>query len=81
VYDYDAGSCNTVADMETYLTGISTGNLEVDPLFEDQTGGDWNLSNGSSLKFAGLDLSASLTIDRDGLPRTDPWSIGAYEKD
>jgi hypothetical protein len=64
------------------LHGVEcSGNIEADPLFEDEPAGDWRLQYGSPAAAAGLDLSASFTSDRDGSGRTSPWSIGAYEKD
>jgi hypothetical protein len=79
-YDYDSDSCTAVAQLQTYLpVGTASGNMESDPLFVG--GMDWHLQGGSPLKGAGLDLSPSFERDRDWTKRTDPWSIGAYEKD
>ena len=69
------------------------GNVEEDSLFEDEIGGDeeirdmddndWHLTDESpaAVREGGMDLSGDFTTDRDGNPRTAPWSMGAYEKD
>ena len=71
----------------------SSGNASDDPTFVDIDGADdiintmadndWHLgpSSTTSVTLGGLDLSSSFTTDKDGVPRTVPWSIGAYEKD
>jgi len=74
--------------MESYLSQSSnpvptTGNVSVDPEFENQEGGNYHLSVFTPVEVyeSGLDLSDSFTTDRDGVTRTHPWSMGAYEKD
>jgi len=44
---------------------------------------DWRLTASSPTEVTqgGLDLSAEFTTDKDGVTRTAPWSIGAYEQD
>ena len=79
-------SCGTVADMETYLAGQpepvpAAGNREEDPGFVDAAAHDYHLGGASPLWDQGLDLSAWFSGDRDGAPRTAPWSMGAYELD
>jgi hypothetical protein len=55
------------------------GNGTVDPGFSDPDHGDYHLAGASPIE--GADLSSDFTDDRDGVPRTVPWSVGAYEKD
>jgi hypothetical protein len=74
------------ADMITYLNGkigSVSGNTDVDPLFENQSGEawDWDLKGTSPVKDAGLDLSGNFTNDREGALRSGSWAIGAYEQD
>jgi hypothetical protein len=52
-----------------------------DPDFVDASGDNYHISGSSPIAGAGCDLSAFFTVDRDGLVRTVPWSIGAYERD
>jgi hypothetical protein len=66
-------------DLGTIYVG-SNGNINVDPGFVSAT--DFHLTSGStptSVSEGGLDLSASFTTDRDGVTRSAPWSMGAYE--
>jgi len=86
VYQYDGGSCTTVAQMESYLFDapnniVAVDNTSDNPDFENQSGLDWHLKATSSIKDAGLDLSVYFTHDREDVPRTFAWSIGAYEQD
>jgi hypothetical protein len=79
-------SCGTVAAMEAYLAGQpeavpAAGNREEDPVFVDAAAQDYHLGGASPLRDQGLDLSAWFGGDREGAPRTVPWSIGAYELD
>jgi Bacterial Ig-like domain len=72
------------------LLGASD-NASVDPEFADPNGpdddintmedNDWHLTGPSppEVTEGGLDLSSDFTDDKDGLTRTDPWSMGAYE--
>ncbi len=67
------------------VTQLSTpsgmNNISKDPKFEGPD--DWHLSTSSPIEVTGggLDLSADFQTDKDGKPRTVPWSIGAYEYD
>jgi hypothetical protein len=54
-------------------------NGSIAPDFMDEAAHDYRL--GSESPIDGCDLSAFFTTDRDGNPRTVPWSVGAYEKD
>jgi hypothetical protein len=54
-------------------------NGSIAPDFIDEAAHDYHL--GSASPVAGCDLSGSFSTDRDGNPRTVPWSVGAYEKD
>ncbi|MCX7787357.1 MAG: hypothetical protein N2442_06650, partial [Spirochaetes bacterium] len=52
------------------------------PLFVNPAANDYHLQASSPARAAGTDLSAEIpAVDRDGNPRTAPWSIGAYERD
>ncbi len=56
--------------------------VNVDPLFVNAAGNDYHLQASSPAKEKGTDLSGEIpAFDRDGNPRTPPWSIGAYERD
>jgi hypothetical protein len=77
-------SCASVTAMEAYLTARSVpaaDNREEDPVFVDAAAHDYHLAGTSPLGDKGLNLSAFFSADRDGEPRTPPWSIGAYELD
>jgi hypothetical protein len=66
------------------LTDMQVGdNINVDLGFGTQADADWHLnaSSPAAVKFGGLDLSVDFSTDKDGIQRTAPWSIGAYEKD
>lgn len=53
-----------------------------DPLFISPSSGDFHLQVSSPARNTGTDLSSEIPLyDRDGNPRTAPWSIGAYEVD
>jgi hypothetical protein len=53
----------------------------VDPDFENMGSGDYHLKSSSPITGAGCDLSAFFITDWDGVTRTIPWSMGAYERD
>lgn len=56
--------------------------VDVNPLFVNASGNDYHLQPTSPARNAGTDLSSEIpALDRDGNPRTSPWSIGAYEQD
>jgi hypothetical protein len=56
-------------------------NRSDDPSFVAPGSDDYHLAGSSPITESGCDLSAVFTDDRDGAPRTVPWSIGAYEKE
>jgi predicted outer membrane repeat protein len=59
-----------------------TGNIAMDPQFEDETNGDYHLATGSACIDAGTNVVPGLpAIDLDGLPRivSGTVDIGAYE--
>jgi hypothetical protein len=80
-----------IAAVNMLMDTTSSGNISTDPMFVDRDGADddpttfvdndWHLSGASpaSVTGGGLDLSAQFTSDADGVARTAPWSIGAYE--
>ena len=82
-----------IAAVNMLMDTTSSGNVSTDPMLVDRDGADddpttfvdndWHLSGASpaSVTGGGLDLSALFTIDADGVARSVPWSIGAYEKD
>jgi hypothetical protein len=59
------------------LTGTN-GNISVDPSFVNQVGGDFHLNAGSLAIGAGTSTNAPAT-DFDGVTRTVPVDIGAFE--
>ncbi len=86
---FDADSSTYIADvagMEADLLAEAvdaSGNVSVDPLFVDQAGGDWHFTAAvAGVTDGALDGSAlgwGFANDKDGNPRTAPWSMGAYE--
>lgn len=52
-----------------------------DPQFVNAAGGNFHLSisTPTTVSEGGVNLSASFTTDKDGVARTVPWSMGAYE--
>lgn len=88
VYSYNEGAFTaaTVAEMNVLLAGNGTAfaaNLLLDPAFADEENGDLHLTAATPLQVltGGEDLGAQLTTDIEGVARTIPWSIGAYERD
>ncbi len=85
----DIGDVNTLTDI---INGMG-GNVSVDPVFVDIDGADddittmddndWHLTGSTTtdISTGGLNLSADFTTDKDGVTRTDPWSMGCYEFD
>ena len=75
----DVAAVNALADMSTGASG----NVSLDPAFADRAAGDWHLTPASPIEIreGGLDLSAEFSDDFDGLPRSVPWSMGAFEQD
>ena len=61
---------------------FASGNIYRDPSFQDFSGSDFHLKSNTDQKvrLGGLTLS-EVTEDLDGVVRTDPYSIGAYEQD
>ncbi len=84
--DFDT-MCSGVPGNSTCTTTLSTpaatGNIDDDPVFTNQAGGDWHLNSGSpcGVTEGGIDLSSSFDYDLEGNARTTPFSIGAYEWD
>lgn len=85
---HSGSNCHTqIADVnnETLTTqgapGTADGNISVDPVFVDAASGDYHLGVTSPVTVTGggLDLSPTITTDKDDFARTVPWSIGAYE--
>ncbi|MFH1829417.1 MAG: Ig-like domain-containing protein [Pseudomonadota bacterium] len=80
------GNPDSSCAVITLSTPTGSGNVSIDPKFVDQAGDNWHLTSSSptSVTQGGLDGSAAgwgFTTDRDGNPRTAPWSMGAYEYD
>jgi len=82
---YSDATEGTYTDVSTlnsivYLTPGASGNVSDTPIFADV---DYRLeaTTPTSIKEGGIDLSAEFTVDKDGVTRTAPWSMGAYEKD
>lgn len=90
VLSLDGAVVTTAADPDLTLAGL--GNVSGDPALADADGlddnlatmmdNDWHLTAATALSVArgGQDLSAFFTDDRDGITRTVPWSMGAYER-
>jgi predicted outer membrane repeat protein len=89
-------SSNTEGGLGGYQTFDDGGNIDAEPLFVDQSNGDWRLQPGSPCIDAGDNTTVPLgiTTDRDGTPRflNDPTmpdtgigdcpivDMGAYER-
>ena len=72
------------------LGAFSSGNIEttgtaLDAVFitPSPPNYDWQLEATSPIEIrqGGLNLGTYFTADKNGTPRTAPWSMGAYEKD
>jgi hypothetical protein len=82
VYDAHGVLKTSINDMEAYLLASSvpsSGNGSTNPGFAGPLTHDYHLAGASPIP--GLDLTAAFTTDLEGTLRTDPWSVGAYEKD
>jgi hypothetical protein len=80
------GKIMKVSDFNALITGdkvnnphnfITSGNLDVNPLFVDPKNGDFRLKAGSPAIGAGINVG--LTHDYAGRPYKNPPSIGPYE--
>lgn len=71
----------TISEVNALLdiTGGTSGNISVDPLFVSADDLHLTVSSPASVTQGGLEFSTYFTNDKDGLERTIPWSIGAYE--
>jgi parallel beta-helix repeat protein len=90
-YLYDQGDFTALSSVNDQ--GYAFGNVDFDPDFRDIGGGDglvetmedndWQLSSTTpgEVKGGGYDLSDQFDYDKNDDPRTDPFSIGAYERD
>ena len=84
-YVYSGGSYTIaeIDDLEAALGAKADENVSEDPKFVDHSNGDWHLTGtdaGQNVSRGGRNLSG-FEEDKDGRIRTDPWSIGSYEKD
>ena len=83
---YWNGGTTAVNDLVTAVVGVSTladlANIGDNPAFVNQAGRDLHLQASSPLNVrrGGVDLSATVPLDRDGINRTAPMSMGAYEQ-
>ncbi len=66
---------NSLTDMTTF------GNVDAEPMFVNVTTKDFHLTAASPVEVreGAEDLADSFTTDKDGVLRTAPWSMGAYE--
>jgi Bacterial Ig-like domain len=86
-HDYESGNLTAIRDVNdlSHANGDihAGGNASIDPAFEDRAGGDFHVTSSTpgEVTRGGLDLSADFKDDKDGVGRTVPWSIGAYERD
>jgi hypothetical protein len=67
----------TFPQMESI--GYETNGMWANPMFTSVANRDFTLQAGSPAINAGADLSAYFTTDYNGVTRTAPWDIGAYE--
>ncbi len=84
-YDYGAGTPNIQNEsaLNTSEGGTTRANNTLaDPLLADIPGGDWHLTGSSPISVTqGGMVIGSYDDDCDGILRTFPWSIGAFEFD
>jgi hypothetical protein len=73
----------SIDDVNNLTATTYADNISVDPDFVNRAMGNLHLTIFSPVEVrqGGLDLSSDFTTDRDGATRTDPWSMGAYERD
>jgi len=90
---YDEGSTyiSIIADVNALvdITNGCSGNISEDPMFVNSVTNDLHLSGSSptSVTEGGLDMSSEPyfpnngmnCVDKDGIARIVPWSMGAYE--
>lgn len=64
-------------------TPTGSGNVSADLAFVNLVGEDWHLtaSTPATITQGGFNHSGLITTDKDGVARTVPWSMGAYEFD
>jgi len=72
----------SIDDVNNLTATTYAGNISVDPSFANPSVGDYHLKvlSPAAVRQGGLDLSTEFTTDRDGVTRTVPWSMGAYER-
>jgi len=73
----------SIGDVNNLSGATYDGNVSLDPGFLNRSLGNYHLAVSSPLavRQGGLSLSSEFTTDRDGVTRTDPWSMGAYERE
>lgn len=78
--DEGSSNINSVTTINSFSDITASGNVSVNPVFVSVT--DRHLTGSSPVAViqGGMDLSGAFTTDRDGITRTAPWSIGAYER-
>ena len=76
--EVNAGSPGTFSHCDIQGGYLGAGNISADPVFVNTAGGDFHLQPASPCVGAGTSAGAPAT-DRDGSPRPNPPSIGAYE--
>lgn len=85
-----SGTFTNGANNLSTPTGVD--NITKYPLFSDFLGGNWRLTQGSppEIMLKGANLSgfpgiptgsSGLPVDKDGNPRGNTWSMGAFEQD
>jgi Bacterial Ig-like domain len=91
--DNSGGNLRSVQAVNALTDTTAGGNVSIDPVFADLDGpddnintmadNDWHLTPTSptGVTQGGMDLSTDFTDDKDGVTRTVPWSMGAYERD
>jgi DNA-binding beta-propeller fold protein YncE len=78
---FQDGGCFDVIEVNSSFPSFASANISADPVFEDVLSLDFHLtaSTPTAVAIGGLDLSSEVPLDKDGVTRALPFTIGAYE--
>jgi hypothetical protein len=80
---YDEGTTNIASIIAVNALSITdaSDNVSLPSSLDSTKDYQLTISSPIEVKLGGLDLSSDFSIDKAGISRTVPWSIGAYEYD